>query len=126
MPRATATEVDGAVQPAITGTRPWTASTTVYTARAYSDWVSAADAVEFGLALQVCASGTVLDDTLALAHRIAAHPRAATRAITSLLRAAQREQVMAANRREQAAFAQLLGGAAQTGTLAEFAAKAGD
>jgi enoyl-CoA hydratase/carnithine racemase len=91
-----------------------------------SDWVSAADAVEFGLALQVCASGTVLDDTLALAHRIAAHPRAATRAITSLLRAAQREQVMAANRREQAAFAQLLGGAAQTGTLAEFAAKAGD
>jgi hypothetical protein len=31
--------------------------------------------------------------------------------------------VLEANRREQGAFGQLLGGAAQSGTLAEFAAK---
>jgi enoyl-CoA hydratase/carnithine racemase len=89
-----------------------------------SDWVGAQEAVDLGLALQVCPPGTVVAETLALARRIAAHPRAATRAITSLMRAGQRDLVRAANLREQAAFAQLLHGAATTGTLAEFAAKA--
>jgi enoyl-CoA hydratase/carnithine racemase len=88
-----------------------------------SDWVGASEAVDLGLALQVCPAGTVVAETVALAARIAAHPRAATRAITSLMRAGQRDQVQAANRREQAAFAQLLHGASTTGTLAEFAAK---
>ena len=49
-----------------------------------------------------CAPGTVLDETVALAARIAAHPRSATRAITSLMRAARRDAVREANRREQA------------------------
>jgi enoyl-CoA hydratase/carnithine racemase len=89
-----------------------------------SDWVSAAEAVALGLALRVCPAGTVLAETVALAERIASHPRQATRAITGLMRAAQRDQVLAANRREQAAFAQLLSGAAQAGPLAELAAKA--
>jgi len=91
-----------------------------------SDWVSAAEAVELGLALKVCPAGTTLDETRALAERIAAHARPATRAITSLMRAAQRDQVLAANQREQAAFSQLLSGAAQGGALAEFAAKSAD
>lgn len=88
-----------------------------------SDWVSAEEAAALGLALRVCAAGTTVDETVALAARIAAHPRAATRAIVSLMRAGQRDLVRAANLREQAAFARLLGGAATTGTLAEFAAK---
>ena len=88
-----------------------------------SDWVSAPEAVELGLALCVCPEGTTLTETTSLASRIAAHPRQATRAITTLMRAGQREIVRAANHREQAAFAQLLGGAAATGTLAEFATK---
>jgi len=88
-----------------------------------SDWVSGADAVRLGIALRTCPEGTVLTETVALAARIAAHPRSATRAITSLMRAGQRELVQAANQREQTAFAQLLGAAASTGTLAEFAAK---
>jgi enoyl-CoA hydratase/carnithine racemase len=58
-----------------------------------------------------------------LAARIAAHPRGATRAITSLMRAARRDAVLDANRREQGAFARLLGSAAQQGTLADFAPK---
>jgi enoyl-CoA hydratase/carnithine racemase len=91
-----------------------------------SDWVSAAEAVELGLALKVCPAGTTLTETVALAERIASHPRQATRAITGLMRAAQRDQVLAANRREQAAFAELLSGAAQAGALAEFAAKSAD
>jgi enoyl-CoA hydratase/carnithine racemase len=88
-----------------------------------SDWVDAAELVDLGLALQVCAPGTVLDETVALALRIASHSRSATRAITSLMRAARHDAVMEANRREQAAFATLLSGAASTGTLAEFAHK---
>ena len=69
-----------------------------------SDWVSAAEAVDLGLALQVCAAGTTLEETIALAGRIAAHPRAATRAITALMRAGRHDLVHEANRREQAAF----------------------
>jgi enoyl-CoA hydratase/carnithine racemase len=89
-----------------------------------SDWVSATEAVDLGLALRVCEEGTTLEETIALATRIASHPRAATRAITSLMRAGRHDAVHAANRREQAAFAGLLGHAASTGTLADFAAKA--
>jgi enoyl-CoA hydratase/carnithine racemase len=88
-----------------------------------SDWVTAPELVELGLALSVSAPGQVLDETVALATRVAGHPHAATRAITSLLRAARRDAVLEANRREQGAFARLLGGAAQSGTLAEFAGK---
>jgi enoyl-CoA hydratase/carnithine racemase len=88
-----------------------------------SDWVSAAELVELGVALGVCDAGTVLDETVALAARITAHPRAATRASTSLVRAARRDAVLEANRREQGAFATLLGSAVSGGTLAEFAAR---
>ena len=86
-----------------------------------SDWVSAPELVELGLALKVCDAGTVLDETVSLAARIAAHPRAATRASTSLVRAARRDAVLEANRREQAAFGALLGAAVGSGPLAEFA-----
>ena len=84
---------------------------------------SARELVELGLALQVCDEGTVLDETVALATRIAAHPRAATRASASLLRAARRDAVLEANRREQAAFGALLSTAVGSGTLAEFAGR---
>ena len=86
-----------------------------------SDWVSADELVSLGLALRTCELGSVLDETVALAARVAAHPRGATRAITSLMRAGRRDAVLAANRREQSAFAGLLGNAAQHGTLADFA-----
>jgi enoyl-CoA hydratase/carnithine racemase len=88
-----------------------------------SDWVGARELVDLGLALRVCDEGAVLDETVALAARIAAHPRAATRASASLLRAARRDSVLEANRREQAAFARLLDTAVGGGTLAEFAAR---
>jgi len=88
-----------------------------------SDWVTAPELVELGLAIAVSPPGTVLEETVTLAARIAAHPRSATRAITSLMRAGRRDAVLNANRREQAGFANLLSGAARTGTLAEFADK---
>ncbi len=88
-----------------------------------SDWVSADELVALGLAMRSCAPEAVLDETVHLAARIAAHPRAATRAISSLMRAARHDAVLEANRREQGAFARLLGGAAQQGALADFAGK---
>jgi enoyl-CoA hydratase/carnithine racemase len=88
-----------------------------------SDWVEADELVHLGLALQVCEEGSTLAETVALAARIAIHPHAALRAITSLMRDGQRDLVQAANQREQAAFSRLLSSAAQTGALAEFAAR---
>ena len=88
-----------------------------------SDWVSADELVSLGLALRTCDPAEVLDETVELAARIAAHPRAATRAITGLMRAARRDAVLEANRREQGAFARLLAEAAQRGTLADYAPK---
>ena len=70
---------------------------------------SAAELVALGLALRSCDPRAVLDETVELAARIAAHPRAATRAITSLMRGRARDAVLEANRREQGAFARLLG-----------------
>ncbi len=89
-----------------------------------SDWVGAAELVELGLALKMSEPGAVLDETVTLAARIASHPRPSTRAVVSLMRAARRDAVLEANRREQRAFGEILGAAAQSGTLAEFAAKA--
>src|SRR6202046_3384851 len=63
-----------------------------------SDWVSAPELVELGLALKVCAEGTALADPVALAARIAPHPRAPTRASTSLLGPPRRDAVVEANR----------------------------
>lgn len=88
-----------------------------------SDWVDADELVTLGLALRSCEPDCVLDETVELAARIAGHPRAATRAITELMRAARRDAVHEANRREQRAFARLLGGAVRQGTLADFADK---
>jgi len=91
-----------------------------------SDWVRAPELVELGMALKVCDAGTVLGETVTLATRIAAHSRGATRASSSLVRAARRDAVVEANRREQGAFASLLGSAVGSGTLAEFAARPAD
>ncbi len=88
-----------------------------------SDWVTADELVRLGLALGVCDPGTTLDETVSLAARVAAHPFPATRAAIALLRAGRRDAVLEANRREQAAFASLLGTAVGRGTLADFAAK---
>ncbi len=91
-----------------------------------SDWISAEELVELGLAVKVSPAGSSLDETVGLATRIAAQSRPSTRAITSLMRAARRDAVLEANRREQGAFAALLSGAAQSGPLADFADKRPD
>ena len=90
-----------------------------------SDWVGADELVELGLALQVCEPGTVLDETVALAARIAAHPRGRHPGhhlahAGGPARCRPRGQPARAG----AFAAVLLGAAASSGALAEFAAKA--
>lgn len=72
------------------------------------DWVTAAEAVELGLAIAAVPDESLLAEVAATAARIAAHPLAGLRAVTGLVRAAEAEAVTAARAREEAAFAELL------------------
>jgi enoyl-CoA hydratase/carnithine racemase len=72
-----------------------------------SRWITAEEAVAGGVALRLCPEGTALDETLALARVIAAHPGGATRTIKRLLLAGRGGAVAEARAREEAAFAAL-------------------
>lgn len=72
-----------------------------------SEWIDATAAVEAGLALRVCPRGTVLEETMVLAHRIASYPPHATREIKRLMLASRRSDIGAARAREESAFAAL-------------------
>ncbi len=82
-----------------------------------SEWVTAHQAVDSGIALGVCASGTVVDESMALAARVAAYPPEAVREIKALMRAAQGDAVRTARSRENEAFGRLLGRAANREAL---------
>ena len=73
-----------------------------------SDWVSAAEAVDLGLALEVCPNDALLDRTLEVAERIASLSTDSVQAIKRLMVEAQLPHVVDARRREEAAFAELL------------------
>ena len=66
-----------------------------------SEWMSAQDAVVFGLALSMSAEGEVVDDAIALASRIAKFPLASLQATRKTLLAARSEAVRAAHAAEQ-------------------------
>ncbi|HEY1467286.1 MAG TPA: enoyl-CoA hydratase-related protein [Acidimicrobiales bacterium] len=74
-----------------------------------SEWVTAPQAVDTGVALRVCPSGTVVDETMTLAKQVAAYPPAAVREIKALMRAAQGDAVGNARSRENEAYGRLLG-----------------
>ena len=72
-----------------------------------SEWITADVAVSSGLALRACPDGTVLDETLTLARKIASFPPHATRQIKRLMLAGRGTSIADARRREEAAFAAL-------------------
>ena len=86
-----------------------------------SDWVSATDAVELGVALAQVPTERLLDETLALARSVAAAPLDALVAAKRLMLATRNPDVSAAREREDAAFAELLGSAANRAALDRFA-----
>jgi enoyl-CoA hydratase/carnithine racemase len=77
-----------------------------------AEWVTAYEAVDMGMAVRVCAPGTVLDESLALAKRVAAYPPEAVSEIKSLMRAPHLDAVRQARAREDDAFRRLLGSTA--------------
>jgi enoyl-CoA hydratase/carnithine racemase len=72
-----------------------------------SEWIGAHQAVEAGLALRVCPEGTALEETMAMARRIASFAPHATGEIKRLMMASNRSDIGAARAREEAAFASL-------------------
>jgi enoyl-CoA hydratase/carnithine racemase len=73
-----------------------------------SAWISAAEAVEAGLALRACPAGEVVAEALALATAIASRPLASVIATKKLITEAERPGIDRARKAEGAAFAELL------------------
>jgi enoyl-CoA hydratase/carnithine racemase len=73
-----------------------------------SEWLSADDVVSAGIAIERCPRGEVVDRTLALADHIASLSPDSVQAIKRLMVEAHLSHVVAARRREEAAFAELL------------------
>jgi enoyl-CoA hydratase/carnithine racemase len=90
-----------------------------------SDWVSAAEAVDAGVALAHYPSARLLEETMNVAQAIASQPVDAVMAIKRLLLASRATQVAAARAREEAAFPDLLGSGANTAALDRFLGGAG-
>ena len=86
-----------------------------------AEWVSAAEALEMGLVWRVCEP----DDLLVEAHRhaavLAARPISSLIAVKRTMTEPLRTEVAAARARENAAFAELMGGPANLEALAAFA-----
>jgi enoyl-CoA hydratase/carnithine racemase len=85
-----------------------------------ADWISAEEAVDAGIALRACAEGTVLDETIDVARRLAGYPPEAVQEIKRLMRAPERSAVDGALQRENDAFSRLLGSAANQQALGRF------
>lgn len=74
-----------------------------------SPWLSAAEAVDCGVALRVVPADDLLVEALTLAATIATAPLTALRAIKATMLAGRADAVAAARAREEAAFARVLG-----------------
>ncbi|HEY6625217.1 MAG TPA: enoyl-CoA hydratase-related protein [Acidimicrobiales bacterium] len=77
-----------------------------------SEWIAADEAVDMGIALRTCPPGTVVEQSLALAKRVAAYPAEAVTEIKALMRAPHLDAVRQARSREDDAFRRLLGSTA--------------
>lgn len=73
-----------------------------------SEWLSAADAVDAGLAVRIVPADALLAEAIALAEQLARHPLASLVATKRLMREPEREGVARARQAEDAAFAELL------------------
>ena len=88
-----------------------------------SDWISAEEAVEVGIALQVCAPDALLPEALELAGRIARMPISSLVTTKRVMLDAQLPHIRDARSREEAAFVTVMGGPANLEALTAFAEK---
>ena len=84
------------------------------------DWLSAEDMREAGLVSRIVPAHSLVDETLALASRIAAQPRHALCTTVRLLRTGRRERWLAAAEREYEAMSQLAGGPENLAAIERF------
>ncbi len=92
------------------------ASLALYT----GDWISPEEAVAANLALRVVPTAQLLDETMAIARRIAVHPLAALVESKKLVVASRIDAVRAARDREDATFSYMVGAAANASALGAF------
>lgn len=85
-----------------------------------SEWISADEALEMGLAWKLCAPDELLPTAYTYAEVIAEKPSASVIAVKRAMTAPLREQIAAARTHENAAFAELLGSAANADALSAF------
>jgi enoyl-CoA hydratase/carnithine racemase len=102
------------LMPAVMGTGP--ASHALYTGA----WLSATDALACGLAWRVVPAAALFAETMAVAREIASMPVAALVETKRAVLAARLDAVRAARAREDAAFARMVGAAANEEALAAF------
>jgi enoyl-CoA hydratase/carnithine racemase len=88
-----------------------------------SAWVSAHEALDWGLAWRVVPGDALLDEALRIAAEIAKMPTSSLVATKRLVLASRADLVRAANLREQQAFQRLLGGPANVEALTAFLEK---
>jgi enoyl-CoA hydratase/carnithine racemase len=87
------------------------------------DWISADEAVEFGLALRVVAPDDLMSETMDLARRIAKMPVASLRATKQVVVAARIDAIRAARAREDRAFTAMIGQPANLEAISAFLEK---
>lgn len=86
-----------------------------------AEWVDAAQALEMGLVWRVCEPADLMAEATRHATLIAARPISSLVAVKRTITAPLRAQVDAARERENAAFAELMGGPANLEALGAFA-----
>jgi enoyl-CoA hydratase/carnithine racemase len=86
-----------------------------------SEWISAAEAHAMGLVWKVCPPQELLTTARQHAEVLAAKPISSLVAVKSTITAPLRAEIAAARERENAAFAELMGGPANTEALTAFA-----
>ncbi|NDZ97481.1 enoyl-CoA hydratase/isomerase family protein [Streptomyces sp. SID6673] len=86
-----------------------------------SEWISAEQAVDIGLAWRLCKPQELLDVATRHAEQIAQQPISSLIAVKRTMNEPIRGQIDAARDRENAAFAELMGGPANTEALTAFA-----
>ncbi|GAA4092630.1 enoyl-CoA hydratase/isomerase family protein [Nocardioides kongjuensis] len=86
-----------------------------------SEWISASEAREMGLVKQVCAPEDLLTTARRHAEALAAKPISSLVAVKRTMTEPHRDAIRAARDRENAAFAELMGGPANLEALAAFA-----
>lgn len=86
-----------------------------------SEWVSAEEALDMGLVWRVCAPSSLLEEAHRHAALLAARPVSSLVAVKRTVVEPRRAGIAAARERENAAFAELMGGPANLEALAAFA-----